>query len=66
MTSYINCERPASHFGPITCNKCTRKYKIEFDPITAPYKESGILRCGCGVDLVKWNLTNEPSLKLIK
>lgn len=66
MTNYINCERPDSQFGPIMCNKCARKYSIEFDLIKAPYKESGVLRCGCGVDLVKWNLTNESSLKLIK
>jgi len=66
MTTYINCEKPEKPFGRITCNECGNKYDFTFDSIKAPYKETGILRCGCGVDLVKWNSTTEPYLKLVK
>lgn len=62
MTTYLNCEKPESTFGPVTCNTCGRTYKIEFDTIQAPYKETGILTCACGVDLIKWNSTTEPYL----
>lgn len=62
MTTYLNCEKPKSPFGPIVCKACKRTYKIEFDSIQAPYKETGILKCGCGVDLIDWNSTTEPYL----
>ena len=62
MTTYINCDTPETPFGRIECNNCGTKYDFEFDSIKAPYKETGILKCGCGVDLVKWNSTTEPYL----
>jgi len=65
MTTYLNCERPQEPFGRIKCNDCKRQYDFTFDSIKAPYKETGILRCGCGVDLVRWNSTTEPYLKLV-
>jgi len=62
MTSYLNCDKPKEPFGRIKCNSCGAQYDFEFDSIKAPYKESGILKCGCGIDLVKWNSTTEPYL----
>ncbi len=66
MTTYINCERPKTPFGRITCNHCNTQYDFDLDPIQAPYKEEGILKCNCGVDLVKWNSTREPYLVRVK
>jgi Glyoxalase superfamily protein len=60
MTIYLNCEKPASPNGPIKCNSCYTEYNITFDNIKAPYKESGILKCSCGAELVKWNSTCLP------
>lgn len=65
MTTYINCDKPQDVRGPITCHKCGNKYKIEFDTIKSPYKENGTLNCGCGVELIKWNSTNELYLENI-
>jgi len=62
MTTYLNCEKPNEPFGNIKCNKCGNKYKFKFDSIQASYKEEGILKCNCGVTLVKWNSTTEPYL----
>jgi len=62
MTNYINCNKPETPFGRIECNNCRTKYDFKFDSIKAPYKETGILKCNCGVDLVKWNSTTEPYL----
>jgi len=42
-----------------------RQYDFTFDNIKAPYNETGILKCGGGIDLVKWNCTTEPYLKLV-
>ena len=62
MTNYINCDKPKEPFGRIKCNNCGTQYDFEFDSIQAPYKEEGILKCVCGVELVKWNSTTEPYL----
>lgn len=66
MTTYKNCDKPENPNGPIMCNKCKREYIIEFDSLKAPYKIEGILKCACGVELVKWNSIREHSLKSVK
>ncbi|WP_431158258.1 hypothetical protein [Winogradskyella poriferorum] len=60
-------DKPKEPFGRIKCNICDTQYEyeFEFDSIKAPYKESGILKYVCGVDLVKWNSTTEPYLVLV-
>ena len=65
MHHYKNCTKPANAGDPFTCNNCGRTYKLEYDSIHAPYKEEGVLKCNCGVELVRWNLTTEPYLILI-
>ena len=65
MTTYLNCEKPENPNGPIKCNSCNTEYKITFDKIKAPYKESGVLKCQCGLELVKWNSTTELYLERI-
>lgn len=66
MTIYLNCEKPVTPFGNIMSNNCGNRYKFEFDSIRAPYTETGILKCGCGTELVKWNSTTEPYLVKIE
>lgn len=62
MTIYLNCEKPEQPNGNIKCKTCNIEYKFEFDSIKTPYKESGILKCECGADLVRWSSTVEPFL----
>lgn len=65
MITYFNCDKPIDPIGILTCNICGNRYTIEFDTIKSPYKESGILACRCGADLVHWNSTYEHYLKRI-
>lgn len=62
MHYFKNCTKPETIGSPFTCNTCYSIYRLEYDEITASYKEEGYFNCSCGNLLLKWNLRNEPSL----